>query len=523
LLLTRWNPLPGRLRGPGAHWQGSSLAHACRHVALLLLGVLLLPLSCRAQEGKVLVESSEQLFTVLAALNDAGYDAGLGIDTGSKAREAVRADLASKQIPVIADIRKFYEAHRVVGDPGRNLGQYISLALLLGPPPDFKLTVAQADLPPDAKNVAGLLPLLKLFYKQADLVDLWARASVDFHSAIERYSSPVRRSIELADAYLRFPAGSYLGRTYTIHLDLMGSPNQVQARIYGSNYYMVITPSKNLSIRDIRHQYLHFLLDPLAVKYSDEIHHAVALEALARKAPALRSDFKADFSLLVTECLIRAVELRMDKVPAPEATQQIGQMTSAGFILVPYFYDALQQFEKQETSMSGYYEQMIKGINPAEEAIRLGKVKFTEPPKPTATAAASGLTEKERLLDEGDNDIYSGDYVGAKTAFEQVLSKDPKSERALFGMAVVASSTGKPDLARKYFEETLNDANDLRIVTWSHIYLGRLDDINGSRNKALAQYRAASFTAGRYPEALRAVEKGLKEPFGLEFQPPPGH
>lgn len=495
---------------------------ACRGLRILPLAVLMLPLPSRAQQGKVLVQSNEQLFCVLAAINDAGYNAGAGMGTPSKAREVVRAALASRKIPVISDIRKFYAAHRA-SDPGRNLGQYISLALLLGPPPNFKFTVAEADLPPDAKNVAGLVPLLKLFYKQADMVDLWARAKVDFNTAIERYSSPVRRSIELTDAYLRFPAGSYLGRTYTIYLDLLGAPNQVQARIYGSNYYLVITPSKKLRIHDIRHQYLHFLLDPLAVKYSPQIHHAAALDALARKAPALRNDFKADFSLLVTECLIRAVELRMDKVPVPDAAKQIQQMTSTGFILVPYFYDALQQFEKQDSAMSGYYEQMVKGINPAEEAIRLGKVKFTEPPKPTANAEASDLTAKERMLDEGDNGIYSGDYDAAKTAFQQVLGKDPKSERALFGMAVVASSTGKPDIARKYFEETLSVANDLRIVTWSHIYLGRLDDVNGSRNKALAQYRAASLTAGRYPEALRAVEEGLKIPFGLEFQPPPGH
>jgi tetratricopeptide (TPR) repeat protein len=519
LHLRRSNPLPDMLRILRVHGQGKFLRHACRSVATLLLIIPLLPSPSWTQQGKVLVESSEQLFTVLAALNGAGYDAGAGIATGSKARAAVRADLAGKQVPVISDIRQFYEAHKVVGNPGRNLGQYISLALLLGPPPDFKFTVAQADLPPDARNVAGLVPLLKLFYKQADMVDLWARASVDFSSAIERYSSPVRRSIELTDAYLRFPAGSYLGRTYTIYLDILGAPNQVQARIYGANYSLVITPSERLRIHDIRHQYLHFLLDPLAVKYGPEIQHASALEAVARKAPALPSDFKADFSLLVTECLIRAVELRMDKVAAPEATKQVQQLTASGFILVPYFYKALQQFEKQESAMSNYYQQMVQGINPAEEGIWLSKVKFTEPASQTQTAAASGVTETERLLDQGDNYIYSGNYDEAKAAFEKVLAKDPKSERALFGMAVVASNTRKPDLAHKYFEETLTAATDLRIVTWSHIYLGRLDDINGSRNKALAQYRAASLTAGRYPEAMRAVEAGLKEPFGLDFQP----
>jgi tetratricopeptide (TPR) repeat protein len=516
LHLRRSNRLPDMLRVSRVHGQRRVSTCALQNAVILTLVLLLLPAPSRAQQGKVLVESNEQLFCMLAALNAAGYNSG----AGSKARDAVHAYLSSKQIPVISDIGTFYEAHKVVGDPGRNLGQYISLALLLGPPPDFKLTVGEADLPPDAKNVAGLVPLLKLFYKQADMVNLWARASVDFSSAIARYSSPARRNIELTDAYLRFPAGSYLGRTYIIYLDILGAPNQVQARIYGSNYYLVITPSERLRFHEIRHQYLHFLLDPLAVKYGPEIQHATALEAVARKAPALGSDFKSDFSLLVTECLIRAVELRLDKVPAPDAARQIEQLTASGFILVPYFYDALQQFEKQEASMSNYYEQMVKGIDPAEEGIRLGKVKFTEPPKPIALA--SGATETERLLDEGDNNIYSGNYDGAKAAFEQVLTKDPKSERALFGMAVVSSNTRKPDLARKYFEDTLDAATDLRIVTWCHIYLGRLDDISGSRNKALAEYRSASLTAGRFPEAMRAVETGLREPFGMEVHPSPG-
>jgi len=499
---------------------GGAIRGACRYGGVLLLALVMAPLSSWAQQGKVLVESSEQLFCVLAALNAAGYDTGAGMDTGSRTRDALRADLAGKQIPVLSDIRKFYQAHLIAGDPGRNLGQYISLALLLGPPPDFKFTVAQADLPPDARNVADLVPMLQVFYKQADMVDLWARASIDNHSAIERYSPPVRRSIEVADAYLRFPAGAYLGRTYTIYLDLLGAPNQVQARIYGSNYYLVITPSKKLRIHDIRHQYLHFLLDPLAVKYGPEIHRAIALSSLARKAPALRSDFKEDFSLLVTECLIRAVELRMDKVPEAEAAKQVQQMTASGLILTPYFYNGLQQFEKQDASMSVYYQQLVVGINPAKEEPALAKVHFTQPP--AQAAPAPELTELERLLDQGDNGIYSGDYEGAKAAFEQVLAKHPQNERALFGMAVVASNTRKPDLARKYFEQTLGAAQDLRIVTWSHIYLGRLDDISGARNKALAQYRAASLTAGHYPEALRAVETGLKEPFGLDFQPPPG-
>ena len=466
------------------------------------------------QEGKVQLLSSEQLFTLLAALNDAGYDTGVGIDTGDKTRDAIRAALAGKSIPVLPEIEKLYQTHRVTGDPGANLGQYISLALLLGPPPDFKLAVAPTDLPPDARAVAGLIPLLKAFYKQAGLINLWARAVISYRDQIERYSPLVRQSIQLSDAYLRIPEGSYLGRTYTIYIDLLGSPDETQARIYGSNYYLVLTPSKKLRIPEIRHQYLHFLLDPLAVKYPQEIQKAASLKAIARKAPMLYSDFKEDFSLLVTECLIRAVELRMDKVPEAEANKQVQDMTASGLILVPYFYEALADYQKQPASMTVYYQQMIAGINPLHEESRLLNVKFTQPPK--QAAAPPELVGPSQILDEGDNDIYDGKYDDAKTVFEQVLQKDPQNERALFGLAVVASNSRKPDIARKYFEQTLDVAHNLRLVTWSHIYLGRIDDIEGNRTQALAQYRAASLTAAAYPEAARAVQIGLQFPFGSQ-------
>jgi hypothetical protein len=41
----------------------------------------------------------------------------------------------------------------------------------------------------------------------------------------------------------------------------------------------------------------------------------------------------------------------------------------------------------------------------------------------------------------------------------------------------------------------------LRIVTWSHVYVGRLDELNGKRHAALAQYHAALLTAAALPIA----------------------
>ncbi len=511
-------PFPS-LKTPGVRKAARAAGRKGRLASIALAVVLSCSGAAWAQQGKVVLQSSEQLFSVLAALNASGYDTGIGVNTGDRTRQGVRAALAKEQIPILPQIEKFYAAHRIAGHPGADLGQFISLALFLGPPPDFKFTVDPKDLPPDAKAVAGLVPLLKVFYKQADLVDLWARAHINYQSRIQQYSPVVRRTLEFTDAYLRFPAGAYLGRTYTIDVDLLGAPNQVQARIYGSHYYLVLTPSSKLMINDIRYQYLHFLLDPLAVKYAQEIHRDDSLAVIARKAPALRNDYKQDFSLLLTQCLIRAAELRLDHVPEFQAEQRVKQMTRSGLILVPYFYSALKVFEKQDASMGEYYPKIIEGIKPGQEKVRLATVKFTQPQQPKA-APGPQLSALQQLLDEGDNAIYSGKYDAARATFQKVLQTHPHNGRALFGLAVVASNTRKPDVARKYFKQTLANTRDLRLVTWSHIYLGRINDLSGERNKALAQYRAASLTAGSFPEALRAVQSGLKVPYGAEPDQP---
>src|SRR6266571_3162941 len=482
--------------------------------ALLILLALARPLITRAQQvSNVYLEPNEQLFSVLAALNVAGYDAGFGTPDDESVRAEVRSYLESKNAPVVAQLKKFYSEHRVTADPSADFGQFVSLALLVGPPPDFKLTVEETDLPPDAKSVEALLPLLRTFYKQVDLATLWSRVRRRYEAEAGQLSGPVRKALADSDGYLRFPSGNYLGRTYAIHLCLLGLPRQVQGRIYGSNYYLVITASKEPRLYEIRHQYLHFLLDPMALKFAPQIQQRAALVLVAHRAPMLGTDFKDDFSLLLTECLIRSIELRMDK---PETLPKtIADLVGEGYILVPNCYTALQEFEKQDASMTVYYQRIVEGIDVKAETHRLETVKFTPKPELPEGQGSRAQSEEERLLDQGDNSIYQAKYEDAKTAFQTVLDKfNPKSERALYGMAIVYSNLRKPDPAEEYFKKTLEGARDLRLVTWSHIYLGRIYDLEGQRKQALLEYHAASLTAAAYPGALRAVQSGLSAPYG---------
>ena len=499
--------MPGKIGGSWFCGREQDLRSVA--VGITLLSVLVLsPFTFAQSSANVTVNSSEQLFCVMTAINMAGYDTGLFVNTGDSTRQEVRSLLAKKNIPVLADLSRFYQAHRVEGS---NLSQYVSLALLLGPPPKFSFMVPPQELPADTRSLTGFVPLLKAFYEQADLEALYQQLQPKYLAAIREYVPTVRREIALTDGYLRFASGSYLGRYYRVYLCLMGEPEQVEAFFYRDNYYLVITPSSSPRFGRIRYMYLHFLLDPLAVKYGADIHKKASLQAIARDAPALREDFKEDFSFLVTECLVRAVGLRMDHPKNAQAA--VNQYLASGLILTPYFYSALAAYEKQPASMSDYYDQMIQGIDVDKLENELDAVKFSAP-KPLPSAPAPALSAKDQLLNRGDNLIFLAKYEQAKQVFQEVLRQyNPKSERALYGMAVAASNTAEPDVAEEYFKKTLAVAHDLRIVTWSHIYLGRIYDLEGKRQEALKQYRAAAVTAARFPEALQALQIGLHHPF----------
>ena len=102
-------------------------------------------------------------------------------------------------------------------------------------------------------------------------------------------------------------------------------------------------PGAGLKMDQIRHTYLHYLLDPMAMKYPATMKRLEPLLESVKTAPMDQS-FKSDVSLLVTECFIRAIEARTagsKKAPEAERLQAVQNSTQQGFILTPYFYEAL--------------------------------------------------------------------------------------------------------------------------------------------------------------------------------------
>jgi tetratricopeptide (TPR) repeat protein len=487
-------------------------------VRLAFAVVLVVASSWAQNRPQVSLETSETLFTVLTAINTCGYDQEL--TSSDPLRAQIRSEVAKAventagAQDVVAPMCGFYRQHQAA-DASRDLSQYVSLALYLDEPPAFTPKVKQAELPPDAGGVADILPLMQSFYQKIGLHAIWERHRARYAELTEIYHAPLAKMTFDTEIYLKMPSSGYLGRQFTVYLDAMGAPGQTNARNYAADYYVVIAPSSGTAIKmqQIRHTYLHYLLDPLAMKNGSSFKRLEPLLDDVKMAP-MDEAFKSNISLLVTECLVRAIEERTlpAKTPEAERARSIDEADKEGYILTRYFYDALSKFEKDPASMRNVYPDLLSSIDVGKEMKRASLIQFASEAAPELLHLAR--PRNEHLLLNAERRLAAGDPETAQKLAQQALDEQEEdSGRALFILAEVATQNRDMEGARTYFERALKNAHEPKVIAWSHIYLGRIFDLKEDRFAALDQYRAALNAAGALPEAKLAAQRGLDQPY----------
>ena len=462
------------------------------------------------------------MFSTLAAINAAGYDAGLDspLNQKYKVRTQIREALASRSIPCLPELKAFYKEHRK-GSETADLGQYVSFALIAGDAPGFALPAG--EVPPDVESLRGFSDLLARFYKEANLEDLWNRSQFAYQTAMSEYQDAVIGTLFEANGYLRNPSG-YIGRRFQIYLDLLGAPDQVQVRSYRDDYYVVITPTSTPVIDEIRDAYLAYLLDPLTFKYTEIIKQKKPLEKFAQDAPALDLAYKDDFSLLVTKCLIKAIDSRLMHGTAGQKEAFVNEAVREGFVLTAAFAELLPAYEKQPDAFRLYYPDLVAAVDVRKEQKRLKNVQFAEkmPERVIAPPAKLQIDPAEQLLESAEGLYEQSDYDGAQRVFKKVFQQTTDKSmqgRAYYGLARIAVRQNRKDEAVSLFERTANLNPNPAITAWSHVYLGRLALAAGDPDKAAAQFKSALAMNGASAMARDAAEKGLQTSSSGEKQP----
>lgn len=490
--------------------------------AVFLLG--LAPLGAQTnlvnQLGNQL-DANPALFTMMAAMEAAGFASDPDSPSNHPLRKQVRAYLAGKKLDSVDELRGFMALHRQKDAIGE-LNQYISFALSIEGPPNFKFRIPDNEMPPDVAPLRGLELILPRFYEEAGLAQVWRQVLPEYEKVISAYHSPLTNSLLESTYYLRNPTSGYMGRRFQILIDLMGPPNQVQTRNYKDDYYVVVTSTPELPLNEIRYAYLHYLLDPLALKFSEQLEKKRGLSDYAQAAQGLPDAYKNDYMLLTTSSLIKALETRLTRGEGNRMAM-VDQAMREGFVFTAAFADGLVEYEKQVQAMRLYFPEMVNRIDVQKEDERLSKVQFLRerPGRKIRAAqsveAAPVLTGVEKTLADAE-DLYRDRKLDqSRQVFLRVLKEtgqQPAQAKAYYGLARIAALERQPELAEQMFQKTLELSPDPQTRCWALVYLGRLSAAAKEYADAEKNYRAALKVEGGSSAARAAAEKELEKVAG---------
>jgi hypothetical protein len=498
---------------------------------------------------------SEPVFAMAAALNSCGYDEGLedSAPVRKRVRDEINAALAkSEDARAKRDKVCLYIAqHRLTGTE-RDISQYISLALYLSPPPALESTVELTEMPPDSTQVVEIAPLLRDFAAAVDLHGIWLATHHTYDQETEALHDPLSRMIVSTNLYLKMPASTYEGRRFVVVIEPQLSPRLVNARVYGADYVVVVSPVNGaIPMSAVRHTYLHYMIEPLLFSRTNAIDRMQPILKEVRDTP-LEFRYRSDTVALVVECLIKAIEARtMDtgvpdyKIPAgvdrselpryEHERQLVLQKQEAvrvstvhhdmtqGFVLTQYFFEQLIAFEKDAASLRDTIGEMVYGMDVDQQIHRARQTEFDKQAdedvlQRSKPRTLTGLDLAEAKLAQGD--IAAASAMANKMLADRsdTLQSVADEARADFILARVALMTGHPDQAIDRFQKAIATSREPRLLAWSHIYLGRMLDVQCKRDEAVSEYQAALAVRDGQQDTRIAGERGVKTAFLLKGQ-----
>ncbi len=526
----------------------------------------------------VTLETSETLFDIAAALNTCGYDNGL--ESSLPVRAAVRAEMneAIAASPAVSASRQrlcgFIRSHQQGG--AQNLAQYISLALFMGPPPELQLSVSETDMPPDAMQVVTVLPLLRDFAEKVQLHGIYIHNRAGMEAAVTQVHDSMTRLLLETNQYLQQPVSSYDGRRFLVLLEPMLSPQAVNARIYGSDYFVVTSPAAidpanpdrvspgsrmtvgvragGLQMDQVRHLYLLYNVDPIIYAHASATNRLLPILKTVSDAP-IDFNYKNDVVALTTECVIKAIEARTmdvgiakpakprdvraraeiddynraiidyDRKAEAVRRHQVTLDMESGWVMTQSFYETLAHEDHDGINLRDLIGPMVYGLDVQMEVDHDKKIPFFAATSNNIVAGgevsrARAPRQPQQLsnIDKAELALQKNDKGTAEDIAEKELTANPKSTPALYVMARAKLMEGDAQAAYDNFQQIVGygtAGGDTRALAWSHIYLGRLYDAQQQpdRAKAVAEYKAALATPSATADVQAAANAGIQKPF----------
>lgn len=415
-----------------------------------------------------------RLFAVMASLNAAGFNHETPGHEMSDVRLLVRQKLESLDPELLSRLKLFYDTSLAKLERDQPQAAYTSLSLLLSGPPDFKLQSDEATLPQDVRQVQGFEQLAAEVYRRAGLAELWEQLRPRYERELLAYQPILRKVVQETLRYFRIPARIVLDRQIILTADLLDVKDIVNARNLEKTYYIVVGPAEapENNDRQLEHEYLHFLIDPLITKYQSSLRQHDKLLDLAQRQPQIRREYQNRLLLVITESLIESLQLRMHPLESPQANQlQLAKLFRQGLVLAPYFHRGLAGFEKSElVQLPSYLETLFLGIRDsvpvddqkAVEALEL-EARHDEQERLAAAAQEDPKRIARDLFNQASDLMSKEDYEAAEDKLLETLKVDPGYANAYFYLGQIALRRRDLERALEYYR---NSSQSTAVQPW---------------------------------------------------------
>jgi len=465
-----------------------------------------------------------RVFAVMAALNAAGYDYETPNRQMSPARQLIRQEVKKADPKLLERLQSFYIEHRQNMDSVRQAAAFVSLALLIEGPPEFRLTVSKKDLPEDVLQVAGFEELVRDLFQQIKLGRLWNACQGYYTAELVAYRPVFLDLIRQTLTYFRIPPRIVLDRQIVIIPELIGPSRLVNARNLEKTYYIipgpVVSPGENRE--QLQHEYLHFLLDPLIEKYGTPLMKYEKLLDVAQNQPHVRSEYQNRYMMVVAESLVDTLILRMN--PTSDPNRDLVALFRRGLIFSPYLYRSLAAYEAdQAQTMPAYVETLFKGVTDKivredEAAIAQLESKYFQEEEAKRQAEREEQQQRLRasrlntLLLEAQESMRQQQYDTARAKLQEVVQQDPENATAYFYLAQVASQQKDYATAFSLYERAQQSKTATPVIrAWSKLRMARYLASQGDFGRARVYFTEVAQMQGELDGAREQAQSSLAE------------
>ena len=115
---------------------------------------------------------------------------------------------------------------------------------------------------------------------------------------------------------------------------------------------------------------------------------------------------------------------------------------------------------------------------------------------------------------KGDAFFEAGDFLTAIDEYKKAIEKDPRNSLAYYKLGMVFYEQFNYNSAQNTFRDAINgDQKPAWVLPLCYLYMGKVFDILGQRQRAVAEYNKAINTADDSRGAVTEAQKYLSQPF----------